>query len=441
MINKLETISSEILADKYKSAIRAVAARFAETNKHSKALYEAALDVMPGGNTRSVLYYEPFPLTIVRADGGRLWDADGHEYVDFLAEYTTALYGHSHPAIRAAINNALDKGINLAGHNTLEVPLARLLCERFKSIDLIRFTNSGTEANLMAVAAAKIFSNRQKIIVFKGGYHGAVFTFGNGNSPVNVPHEFLIGKYNDIESVEKFFSEYPSEIAAVIIEPMQAAGGCIPATPDFLHSLREITSREGAVLIFDEVVTSRLSGSGRQGLLGICPDLTTFGKYVGGGMTFGAFGGKKEIMALFDPRSANAIPHAGTFNNNVLSMAAGYAGLSQLYTPAHALELNAKGDKLRIRLNEICERHSVPVQFTGEGSLLNIHAGTEQILCTDDYQPPESALKELFFLHLLEHGFYIAPRGYIVLTLVHTEDEIERLAAVIEGFMLKLKAM
>jgi glutamate-1-semialdehyde 2,1-aminomutase len=408
---------------------------FAKSNPKSEAAHLEALSVMPGGNTRSVLFYPPFPLTIARGEGKRLWDVDGHAYTDFLAEYTTAMYGHSHPVIRAAIVEALDNGLNLTGHNTLEVPLARLMQERFSSVESLRFTNSGTESNLMAIAASLIFTGRKKVIAFKGGYHGGVLTFGSGNSAVNVPHDFIVAPYNNLQGIEAIFAAHADDIAAVIVEPMQVAGGCIVGEPEFLEGLQDLTQRHGALLIFDEVVTSRLSGGGRQALLGIRPDLTTFGKYIGGGMSFGAFGGRQDVMSQFDPRLPGATPHAGTFNNNVLSMAAGYAGLSRLYTPGAAAALNEKGERLRARLNGLCRERNVAMQFTGIGSLMNLHAGSQTIRSVDDLSDAETPLKDLFFFHMIERGCYVARRGFIVLTLAHEEGDLQRLEEAVASFV------
>ncbi len=414
---------------------------FAKSNPKSEAAHLEALSVMPGGNTRSVLFYSPFPLTIARGEGKRLWDVDGHAYTDFLAEYTTAMYGHSHPVIRAAIVEALDNGLNLTGHNTLEVPLARLLQERFDSVESLRFTNSGTESNLMAIAASLIFTGRKKVIAFKGGYHGGVLTFGSGNSAVNVPHDFVVAPYNDLSAVAAAFAAHGDDIAAVIVEPMQVAGGCIVGEPEFLKGLRALTQRHDALLILDEVVTSRLSGGGRQAMLGIRPDLTTFGKYIGGGMSFGAFGGRKDVMAQFDPRLPGATPHAGTFNNNVLSMAAGYAGLSRLYTPGAAAALNEKGERLRARINGLCRERQVEMQFTGIGSLMNLHAGTQPIHSVDDLSEADAPLKDLFFFHMIERGCYVARRGFMVLTLAHDEGDLQRLEEAVASFIDRYEAL
>lgn len=419
------------------AAIDAAASEYARRNPKSSLQYQRATQVMPGGNTRSVLFYTPFPLAIARGEGCRLWDVDGHEYVDFIAEFTAGIYGHSNPVIRHAIDGALDSGINLSGHNLLESKLARLICDRFPSVDAVRFTNSGTEANLIAISAAKVHTGRSKIILFKGGYHGGVLTFAKGNNPVNVPHEFLLAEYNDLASVQSLFDAHPGEIAAVIAEPMQGASGCIVGNEEFLLGLRALTTRYGALLVFDEVMTSRLSPGGLQEKLGVHADLTTLGKYIGGGMSFGAFGGRASIMEQFDPRNPDATPHAGTFNNNVLTMAAGAAGLSELYTPVVATQLNAVGDKLRNRLNAICQEHGVPLQFIGTGSLMNLQAGTHEIQSVSDLLPIGNRIKDLFFFHMVEHGIYLARRGFIVLSMPITEAEINRLVDAFEAFVVR----
>jgi glutamate-1-semialdehyde 2,1-aminomutase len=407
---------------------------YIERNPQSARQYERAIEVMPGGNTRSVLYYEPFPLAIARGEGCRLWDADGHEYVDFIAEFTAGLYGHSNPVIRGAIDRALDAGINLSGHNLLEATLARLICERFPAIDAVRFTNSGTEANLMAISAARVHTRRSKIIVFEGGYHGGVLTFAKGQHAVNALQDALIANFNDLTSVRDLFESHRDEVAAVVVEPMQGAAGCICGEPGFLAGLRELTSEHGALLIFDEVMTSRLAPGGLQEVLGITPDLTTLGKYIGGGMSFGAFGGQASVMDQFDPRRPGATPHAGTFNNNVLSMAAGAAGLSKLYTPEVARELNARGDRLRAQMNAIFAERKAPFRFIGRGSLMNLQVGTHAIRSVKDLVPDGNRIKDLFFFHMIEHGIYFARRGFVVLSLPIGEEEIGRLIGAVDTF-------
>src|SRR6185503_11328603 len=277
-------------------------------------------------------------------------------------------------AIRAAVVAALNEGVNLSGHTALEEALGRIICERFPSIELVRFTNSGTEANLMALAAATSFTRRRRIIVFDGAYHGGVLSFAGGGSPINVPHEFVVSTYNDVDQTLKLIEENRGQLAAILVEPMIGSGGSIPADVEFLQALRRAATESGALLIFDEVMTSRLAPGGRQQAVGIMPDLCTLGKYLGGGMSFGAFGGRRDVMAQFDPRRPGALPHAGTFNNNVVTMAAGIAGLTRVFTPAAAEALNARGDALRGRLNALCRDRGASFQFTGIGSLMSAHA-------------------------------------------------------------------
>jgi glutamate-1-semialdehyde 2,1-aminomutase len=422
-------------SDELARAIAQCVDAYTRRNPASQAQFDKALAVMPGGNTRSVLFYEPFPLAIRRGEGCRLWDADGHEYLDFLAEFTAGIYGHSNPVIRAAIDKALDNGINLSGHNLLESELARLICERIPSIERLRFTNSGTEANLLAIAAAKVHTGRSKVIVFEGAYHGGLLTFVGGNAAVNVPHEFILAPYNDIESFTRMFEAHAPDVAAVLVEPMQGAGGCIPAADEFIAALRDATAAAGALLIFDEVMTSRLAAGGRQSQLGVRPDLTTVGKYIGGGMSFGAFGGRGDIMALFDPRRSGGLSHAGTFNNNVITMAAGIAGLGTLYTPQQAVILNARGDVMRTRLNTICRDRRVALQFTGLGSLMNLHATDAPIRSMADLRRSDQRIKDLFFFFMLEQGFYVARRGFIVLSLPIEDVHVERFINSFEAFV------
>src|SRR5438309_9916754 len=365
-------------------------------NPKSLAQYQEACAAMPGGNTRSAIFVDPFPLTMARGEGSHLWDIDGHEYVDFLSEFTAGLFGHSHPAIRRAIDQALDGGVNFGAHGAAEARFAAAICARFPSIDLVRFTNSGTEANLMAVAAARAITGREKILVFAGGYHGGVFYFRGKGSAVNAPFDFLLAEYNDIAGTRAAVAPHRADLAAILIEPMLGGSGCIPAEREFLADLRVLASETGAILIFDEVMTSRLAPGGLQEAHGILPDVTTLGKYVGGGMSFGAFGGRADIMERFDPRRPDAFQHAGTFNNNVLTMNAGLVGLTEIYTPERARTLNIAGDRLRERLNAVVRRHSLAMQFTGLGSMIAVHMTDRPIRSQEDAEHGNACPLELF---------------------------------------------
>jgi glutamate-1-semialdehyde 2,1-aminomutase len=377
-------------------------------NPNSARQYEVACAALPGGNTRSAIYAEPFPLTMVKGEGAHLWDADGHEYADFLSEFTAGLYGHSHPAIRKAIDAALDGGINFGAHGMAEAKFAQAIRDRFPSIELVRFTNSGTEANLMAVSAAIGITKKKKILVFYGGYHGGVFYFRGKGSPINAPFDYLMGTYNDIEGVRALVAPHRGDLAAILIEPMLGGSGCIPATREFLADLRTLASETGALLIFDEVMTSRLAPGGLQEVHGIAPDITTLGKYVGGGMSFGAFGGRTELMEWFDPRNKQGFQHAGTFNNNVLTMNAGYVGLTEIYTPEAAKKLNHWGDGLRERLNAVVRKKGLAMQFTGIGSMIGVHMRGGAIANAADAAQGHAGLLELFYFDLTARGIWFA---------------------------------
>jgi glutamate-1-semialdehyde 2,1-aminomutase len=403
-------------------------------NQKSLAQHRTACAALPGGNTRSAIHVDPFPLTMARGEGARLWDLDGHEYVDFLSEFTAGIYGHSHPAIRRAIEVALDGGLNFGAHHATEARFAAVICARFPSIELVRFTNSGTEANLMAVSAARAITGRPKILVFTGGYHGGVFYFRGHGSPLNAPFDYLLGHYNDLASVEALVGSHRAELAAILVEPMQGTTGCIPAERGFLAGLRALADETGALLIFDEVMTSRLAPGGLQEVHGILPDLTTLGKYVGGGMSFGAFGGRADIMERFDPRRPDAFQHAGTFNNNVFTMNAGLAGLTELYTPDRARTLNSWGDQLRERLNAVVRSRGRAMQFTGLGSMFAVHMTDRPICSQEDAERGNAVLRDLFYFDLVARGIWFAKRGMFALSIALDEADGDKLVDAVEEF-------
>lgn len=392
--------------------------QFAERRPRSRAAAEEAERFMPGGNTRTILYHAPFPLRAASGTGAMITDADGQTYVDLNGEYTAGVFGHSHPVIKEAVRQALDGGFNLAAHNQLEVRLARLLCARFPAIELIRFTNSGTEANLMAIVTARVFTRRAKVMVFRHAYHGGLLHFGGGGLPTNVAFPFVVAPYDDVAGARALIREHAPDLACILVEPMIGGGGCIVAGLPFLHMLREETRSCGAQLIFDEVMTSRFKNGGAQGLFGIVPDLTTLGKYICGGMTAGAFGGRADIMAIYDPRVPEFMQHAGTFNNNVVSMAAGAAGLSQVFTEDAAAALHDRGDRLRGELNGLFERQGAKFTATGLGSIMMIHPARPPVNSLEEVARQDPRPKQLLYLDLLEHGYYIGARCFLSLSLL-----------------------
>jgi glutamate-1-semialdehyde 2,1-aminomutase len=410
--------------------------RYTNTNPKSRKVHETALKPLPGGNTRTGIFYEPFPIAWTKGAGARLWDEDGHEYRDFLSEATAGVYGHSHPVIRKAVEDRLDLGWNLGGHTALEGELARILTERFPSMQRIRFVNSGTEANMFNIQLARIVANRPAVMGFQGCYHGGFLTFTAKTNPLNVPFETLVATYNDVEATAALIDRNAGKLACIIIEPMVGGGGCIRAEPAFIAMLRERTRRHGIYLIFDEVMSSRLSPGGMQAVLGVTPDLTSLGKYIGGGFSAGAFGGPAEIMDRFDPRRADALPHSGTFNNNVFTLAAGIAGLTRAFTPEAAKALNAKGEALRLRLNQTIQKTGAAMQFTGFGSMLNVHMRLGTIRSPADAAEGNAKLRELFYFDLLAQGFYSMPkRGLMALALPHTDADCEALVGAVEEFI------
>ncbi len=431
----MHEVSNRHASTRLDAALDAARRRYVVSNPGSQAAHEQARDSMPGGNTRTVLFHDPFPLRIVSGRGTRITDTDDHEYLNLLGEFTAGLFGHTHPQIRAAIDRALDDGINLSAHNVHEIRLAELICARFASIERVRFTNSGTEANLLAIATARHQTGRTKVMVMRDGYHGGLLYFGGGGIAINAPYDFVVGQFNCIESTRSLIRQHADELACVLVEPMLGATGCVPATQAFLSMLREQCSEAGIVLIFDEVMTSRLAPGGAQQIYGLIPDMTTVGKYIGGGMSFGAFGGGSELMAMYDPQRPGSLPHAGTFNNNVLSMAAGIAALEQVYTPQAATAHNLRGDALRQRLNAIALRLDAPVRLTGIGSLMNLHGCRSEIRNPEDLASSDDRIKELIYLDLLERGFYIARRGFIALMLPVDDADLSAFAVAFEDIL------
>jgi len=339
--------------------------------------------------------------------------------------------------ILAAVRRALDGGLSLSGHTMVEGPFARAVSARFPSMELLRFTNSGTEANLLALATAVLHTGRRRILVFDGGYHGSVLSFHHslhtGGEPLNVPHDFVVGVYNDRDGAAALIRRHAADLAAVLVEPMLGSGGCIPGDPEFLATLRAEATAAGALLIFDEVMTSRLSPGGRQEPLGIRPDLTTIGKYIGGGMSFGAFGGRRAVMERFDPTRAGAVAHAGTFNNNVLTMTAGLTAITEVYTADAARALNARGDLLRERLSGLAAGR--PVWVTGIGSMMTVHFTPAPPRTAAEADAADPQLRELLFFDLLERGIHVARRGMVALSLPVGDAECDALADAFGAFL------
>ena len=418
-----------------KQAIKDARARYKKANPLSKVADKFAEKHMPGGNTRSVLHFDPYPLTLVEGQGAEVVDMDGHRYVDFVGEYSAGLFGHSDEVIKAAIHEALEMGTGMGAPTTYERALAGLLCMRFASLEKVRFCNSGTEANLMAIATALVYTGRKKILVFNGSYHGGVINFPNGGSVLNVPYDFVLADYNDVDGTARLIRQQGDELAAVVAEPILGAGGNIPASYAFLKMLRRETRKSGALLIFDEVKTARIGAAGMQGIRRIKPDLMALGKFVGGGLPTGVFGGINRVMKQYNPKLPGSWNHAGTFNNNVCSMAAGCVGLGKIYTQERAAEFFDWSEAFRLSLNDIFAARDVPMFANGMGSIIAIHFSREVTKAPSDITAGCQSLRPLLHMELLLEGILICKRGDLFLSLPMTEDHLSKVRLAFEKFI------
>jgi glutamate-1-semialdehyde 2,1-aminomutase len=422
-------------------AIEDARSRYVSANPLSQAEDQKAARYLPGGNTRSVLHFDPFPLTMVSGHGAELTDLDGHRYVDFVGEYSAGLFGHSNEAIKSAIHEALDNGVVMGAPTRYERELAALLCERFPSIELVRFCNTGTEANLMALCTARVVTGRERLLAFNSAYHGGVIKFLGGNFALNVPFDFVLADYNDIDGAASLIDQVGDELAAVIVEPLLGAGGNIQGNRKFLEMLRRKTEDIGALLIFDEVKTARLGPAGIQGMLGLKPDLTTLGKFIGGGLPMGAFGGSAEIMSQFDPRRKGALAHAGTFNNNTCSMAAGCVAMRDIYTAKRAAEFFDSSEAFRLSLNDMFAAKAVPMYANGIGSMIAIHFSSEPTKRPADISAGCQSLRPLLHMELLLDGILVCGRGDLFLSLPMDEAHLSKAHLSLEKFADRFKPL
>lgn len=425
------------------SALREAEERYIATNPESQRLAQLAGRRLPGGNTRTTVHFSPFPLYMAAGKGSRLTDVDGHSYADFINEYTAGVFGHSNPVVADAAHQAMHRGINLGAPTRHERLLAEEVQRRFPAMELLRFCNSGTEANLLALATARAVTGKPGIMIFEGAYHGSIVYFAHGASPLNMQFEWVTSTYNDLERARADIAANAGRLAAVIVEPMQGGAGALPAEPAFLQGVRAACDAHKVLLVLDEVMTSRLDAGGLQRMMGVKPDLMTLGKYIGGGLTIGAFGGRADIMARFDPSRPDAYPHGGTFNNNVLAMAAGHAALTRVLTTDAQARMNALGERLRGRLAELARKHDVPMQVTGLGSIFGIHFHVGPIRNIGDLDRGERGreslindIKKLFHLDMLAAGQYVSRRILGNLSVETSEAEADGFCQAVEEFLV-----
>ena len=390
------------------------------TQTRSAALFERMAGLLPGGNTRATTWYPPFPVALAGGHGARVVDVDGNEYLDFLANYTAMVHGHGFPPIVEALERTARNGWSFPAPSEDQAELAARICARFGAIERVRFTNSGTEAVMVAVRAARAFTGRDVIVKAFGGYHGCweQVAAGAGEDPdaraelepgipAVVADLVLQVPYDDAGALAATMAEHGDRVAAILLEPV--LGHSIePASPEYLHAARRIADAHGALLILDEVITARLHTGGRQTQLGVTPDLTTLGKVIGGGVPIGGVGGRAEVMDVFDPRRDRFVEHHGTFNGNGLAMAAGCASLDAL--PAAEIDrIDLLGARLADGLTAALADAALPGRVTRVGSLLHVHL----------------PLPELRALHAaaLREGLYMAPRGQMSIS-TPMDDEL-----------------
>jgi glutamate-1-semialdehyde 2,1-aminomutase len=411
-------------------------ARYRAANPKSQALYERALNALPGGNTRTTVYYPPFPQYFDHGQGCRVTDVDGNERLDLINNYTSLILGHSHPKVVEAVRRQAGRGVGAAAPSEYEIALAEEIKRRLPSVELLRFTNSGTEATQLAIRAARAFTGRDVLAKFEGGYHGS-HDYAAANPaalgiPAGVSRSVITLPFNNREAVARALEVRGAQVAAVIVEPVVGSGGILIPRSGFLEFLREITRQLGILLIFDEVIAFRLSYHGAQGYFGVTPDLTALGKIIGGGLPAGAFGGRADILAQFDPRQPDFIRHGGTFNANPMTMVAGLATLTEMQ-PEQYTRLEGLAARLKQELCDLFGEHGVAAQVNQIGSLFNIHFADTPVDTYQAVQAGNRALLQYLYVAALDHGVAFTGRGMGCLSTPMGEAEVDE-------FVLAVKA-
>lgn len=422
----------------------------------SEKLFAEALKYIPGGVNSPVRAFRAVggnPFFVSSAAGAKIRDVDGNELIDYVLTWGPAILGHAHPKIIAAVKAAAERGTSFGIPNPLEVKMAKLICDFVPGLQKVRMTSSGTEACMSAIRLARGFTKRDKIIKFDGCYHGHVdsllvragsgaLTFGHPDS-AGVPAAFtqhtIVAPYNDVAAVQAAFAANPSQIAGIIVEPVPGNAGLYLPKPGFLEFLREITRANGALLIFDEVMTGfRLAKGGAQERFKIAPDLSTFGKVIGGGLPVGAFGGRAEIMDYLAP--LGPVYQAGTLSGNPVAMAAGIANLEELIDGGAYCRLEELGEQLEAGMKDAAKSANIPMQFNSCGSMFCGYFTSEPVWNLADAMTSDRERFKKFFQGMLEEGFYFAPSqfesGFI--STAHTPADIEKTVAAAAKILRKL---
>ena len=436
-----------------------IVTRYRERSAGSRTRYLEAQRYLAGGETRNSTWYAPYPTYMAAGEGAWLRDCDGNRYVDFLNNYTSLIHGHAQPDIVEEAADQLTRGTVFGSASQPQVALAKLLTERVPSLELLRFTNSGTEATMMMMRAARAYMSRDVIVKMDGGYHGShdfvevniSADMGSAAKPAarieerGVPEAVLnavmVAPFNDLAAMESLLREHHQRIAGIIVEPMPNAGGMVPPAPGYLRGLRELADRFGLLLLFDEIVTLRLSSGGLQAVEGVNPDMTALAKIIGGGFPVGAFGGRADIMSQFDPAGSGKLSHSGTFNGNDITMTAGLAAMKRLDQKAID-RANGLGSRLVAGINALFASLGIRAQCLGFGSLQQIQWTDEPVVTLKDAARAGQGigrLRELLHLELLNRGVYSSNRGMFCISTPMTEAEIDFALDALEGALRTLK--
>jgi glutamate-1-semialdehyde 2,1-aminomutase len=419
----------------------------------SRELFDRARELIPGGVNSPVRAFKAVggqPLFIERGEGAYLFDVDGNRYIDYVGSWGPLILGHAHPRVVAAVAEAARNGTSFGAPTAAEVQLAELVVAAVPSIELVRFVNSGTEATMSALRLARAFTGRPKIVKFAGGYHGhadlLLVAAGSGALTLGVPDspgvpagttaDTLVAAYNDLDAVSTLFERFPSEIAAVIVEPVAGNMGCVPPVPGFLDRLRTVTQKFGALLIFDEVMTGfRVAYGGAQQRYGITPDLTCLGKIVGGGLPAAAYGGRRDILSLVAP--SGPVYQAGTLSGNPLAMVAGAAQLELLREPGIYEHLETRSAELVAGIEEAARAANVPAYMTRVGSMFCVFFSPQPVTDEASARRSDTAAFATYFRAMLDRGVYLAPSqfeaGFVSLSLSR-DDVVHTVAAAHEAF-------
>ncbi|MBA7664653.1 Glutamate-1-semialdehyde 2,1-aminomutase 1 [subsurface metagenome] len=414
---------------------------YRKRTQKSRATLETARKYMPGGDTRTSIWFEPYPFWIDKAEGCRFTDVDGHEYIDFHNCYTTMILGHANPKVVAAVREQVAKGTAFGALIPTVVRWSELVCNMVESVDKVRFGNSGTEAVMIALRVARGLTGKDMILKTDGCYHGSydpvVYPSDAAGIPKSARGDSIIVPYNDKEAAEKAIVENKDRLAAVIVEGAMGAAGMIPPRNGYLEFLRKVTAENGVLFILDEVISLRLAWGGVQSIYGIKPDLTTMAKIIGGGYPVGALGGREDLMQLFSPE-VRRVYHAGTLNANPITATAGVATMEQLN--AEVIDrINKLGESFAGGVRAVFKKLNIKGQVTGMGSLQNIHFSDKPVVNGKSAREANKDLLHLFYLAMQERGMFSAARGLYVMSTPMTQKEIDATVKAVDNVVTELK--